>query len=147
MNRVTPKVRCFAQRLVVYEATGNRPSEIKSPAAFDVFEKLRPHLAMLMGSGGYRALLSRAVTLGIAHLPWLRGVQVKSDGALAGLDELRTQLAPEEMAEGQVVLLGQLFGLLVTFIGESLTVRVVHEVWPQLTLDDSDLESENGNKK
>jgi hypothetical protein len=51
------------------------------------------------------------------------------------------------MAEGQVVLLGQLLGLLVAFIGENLTVRVVHEVWPQLTLDHSDLESGNGDKK
>jgi len=37
-----------------------------------------------------------------------------------------------------VTLLAQLLGLLVTFIGEALTVRLVREVWPKVPLDDLD---------
>jgi len=38
--------------------------------------------------------------------------------------------------EGRVVLLAQLLGLLVAFIGEDLTLRLVREVWPKLSIND-----------
>ena len=38
-------------------------------AVFLVCEKLRPHLAMLMGNAGFRALLSRALALAKAEVP------------------------------------------------------------------------------
>jgi hypothetical protein len=49
------------------------------------------------------------------------------------------------LSEGRVVLLAQLLGLLVAFIGESLTLRLVLEVWPKVPLED--LELSNGDKK
>jgi hypothetical protein len=49
------------------------------------------------------------------------------------LPELQAQLAPAQFAEGRTVLLAQLLGLLVAFIGEGLTVRLVHEAWPDLS--------------
>jgi hypothetical protein len=36
-----------------------------------------------------------------------------------------------------VVLVAQLLGLLVTFIGEDLTLGLVREIWPKLSLDKS----------
>ena len=45
---------------------------------------------------------------------------------------------PDELFEGGVVLLAQLLGLLVAFIGETLTLRLVREVWPEVPLDDLD---------
>ena len=96
---------------------------------------------MLMGSVGFRALLLRALALATVEVPWLRAVEVKGDGSLAGLEELQAQLAPEETAEGRVVLLTQLLGLLVAFVGENLTVRLVSEVWPKLPLNDSEIDN------
>jgi hypothetical protein len=55
---------------------------------------------------------------------------------LEGLDELAAQVDPKEIAEGSIVLVAQLLGLLVAFIGENLTVRLVREVWPKLSLSD-----------
>lgn len=141
MNRATPKMRDFAERLIAYETRENKSSETKTPAAFHVFEKLPPHLATLMGNTGFRALLSRALALATAELPWLRAVHVKSDGSLEGLDELEAQVDSEEISEGRVVLLAQLLGLLVAFIGENLTLWLVREVWPKLSLNDLDLGS------
>ena len=43
------------------------------------------------------------------------------------------------------VLRAQLLGLLVAFIGQGLTVRLVREIWPQLSIED--LDSINGGKK
>ena len=140
-------MRDFAERLIAYETRGNKSSETKTPAACLVGEKLRPHLATLMGNVGFRALLSRALALANAEVPWLRAVHVKADGSFEGLDELGAQVDPDEIFEGCVVLLAQLLGLLVAFIGENLTLRLVREVWPKLSLNDVDLGTGDKNEK
>ena len=139
MSRATPKMRNFAERLIAYETRGNRSSGTRTPAAFFVIDKLRPQLATFMGNAGFRALLSRALALANAEIPWLRAVHVKADGSLEGLHELAEQVEADEISEGRVVLLAQLFGLLVAFIGEDLTLRLVREVWPKLPLNSLDV--------
>jgi hypothetical protein len=137
-------MRNFAQRLVAHEMNGDRSSEAKARAAFHVSEKLRPHLATLMGNGGFRALNSRALALAKAEVPVMHGLQVKADGALEGLEELHAQLDSGKFFESGVVLLAQLLGLLVAFIGEDLTLRLAGEIWPKVSLND--LNSDNGTK-
>ena len=132
-------MRDFAERLIAYETRGNNPSETETSGPFLVGEKLRPQLATLMGNVGFRALLSRALALANAEVPWLRAVHVNTDGSFQGLDELGAQVGPDEIFEGRVVLLAQLLGLLVTFIGELLTLRLVRDVWPKLSLNEVDL--------
>ena len=132
-------MRDFAERLIAYETRGNNPSETETSGPFLVGEKLRPQLAALMGNVGFRALISRALALSNAEIPWLRAVHVKADGSFEGLDELGAQVGPDEIFEGGVVLLAQLLGLLVTFIGELLTLRLVRDVWPKLSLNEVDL--------
>ena len=136
-------MRDFAERLIAYETRGNKPSKT-TPAIFLVGEKLRLHLTTLMGNVGFRALLSRALALASAEVPWLHVVHVKADGSFGGLDELGTQVGPEKIAEGSVVLHAQLLGLLVALIGGSLTLRLVREMWPKIPLNDSDFG--NGDK-
>ena len=138
MSRATPQMRDLSQCLIAYETRENKSSETKTPAACLVGEKLRPHLATLMGNVGFRALLLRALALANTDVPWLRAVHVKADGSLEGLDELTTQVDPDEIFEGCVVLLAQLLGLLVAFIGENLTLRLVRDVWPKLSLNNLD---------
>jgi hypothetical protein len=142
MSRAIPKLRAFAVRLIAGEAKGKNASGTKKTAAFHVLEKLRPPLATLMGSTGVRGLILRALTLAGAENPCLRGVQVKADGALDGFGATES---PEEMAEGSVILVAHLLGLLVAFIGENLTLRLLDEAWPELSL--SDLDSEKGDRK
>ena len=105
--------------------------------AFKVCGKLQPHLATLMGKGGVRAILSRALAVAQAENRWLRGVQVNAEGALELVSKTE---APEGDAErrreGGALLVAQLLGLLVAFIGENLTLRVVLEVWPKLDLNE-----------
>jgi len=144
MNRATPTMRGFAQRLIACEMKGNKSSGTTPPATFLVIEKLRPHFTTLMGNAGFRALLSRSLALASAEARCLRVVRVQVDGSLSGLDEL-ARLDREKVAEGGVVLIAQLLGLLVAFIGEKLTVQIMREVWPKLSLDD--LNFDEGNKK
>lgn len=147
MSRATPKTRDFAERLIAHETRENRSSETKTPAAFLVGEKLRPQLATLMGDVGFRALLSRALALANAEVPWLRAVHVDADGSFEGADKLGPQVDPDEIFEGCVILLAELLGLLVAFIGEELTLRLVLEVWPKLPLKQLDFGRGSKNEK
>ena len=136
MSRATPKMRDFAERLIAYESRGYKTSGNKTVAAFRACEKLRPHLATLLGSTGFHALLSRALALARAEAPRLCAVQVKADGSLAAADAPETPLDANEPVEGGVVLLALLLGLLVAFIGENLTQRLLRDVWPKLTVSE-----------
>ena len=95
-----------------------------------------------MGNTGFRALLSRALALANAEVPWLRAVHVNADGDLEGLAEIGSLIDPTEFLEGRGVLLAQLLGLLVAFIGPSLTSRLVGEFWPQIPFQDRDFGKE-----
>lgn len=145
MNRATAQMRGIAERLIDYETPGKASAATANTANFQVTERLRPHLATLMGHGGFRALLARALKLAGDEVSWLRGVQVNADGTLEGLATPHGSLTPAEFREGRIVLLAQLLGLLVAFIGPALTSRLLGEIWPQLTADKVDFG--NGDKK
>jgi hypothetical protein len=123
-----PQVRDLAQQLLACEAAVCHSSGENTLAVLRVTEKLRRTLTALTGATGFRALLSRALTLAQAHVPSLSAVQIKPDGSLEGFSELLS----EEAAEGGVLLIIQLIGLLVAFLGEDLTLRLVLDVWPDL---------------
>ncbi len=132
MSRSTPKMRDIAKRLIACETKENISSKTKFSAILPVQEKLRPHLAIVMGKSGFRSLQMRALHLATAEVDGLRAVHVNADGTLGGLDELAAQSSPENFIEARVVLLAQLLGLLVTFIGPVLTQRLLHDIWPAI---------------
>lgn len=135
MNETTVKMRAFAQRLIAYERKRNKSSEANGSAFSSTCETLRGPLVALTGTAGFRSLLSRALALANGEVRWLRGCHVKADGSLELPAEM-FQLDMEEVAQGEIVLVAQLLGLLVTFIGEPLALRVVQDVWPEAPIDD-----------
>ena len=128
-------MRDLAERLIAYEAKGELSPQRPGPSCFPVCDRLGPHLMNLMGTAGFRALLSRALALACEQAAWLRAVHVKADGSMEGVDELHAQLGADEFMEGRRVLVAQLLGLLVAFIGENLTLRLVREIWPEISLN------------
>jgi len=143
MNRSTANMEAFARRLIAYEANGNKRSGTSAPAAFGrVVEKLRQPLVALTGVNGFRSLLSRALARAGDEFRWLRSVHVRADGFLECPGEM-AQLDKGEIANGEAVLIARLLGLLVIFIGEALTLRLLHDVWPGKYLDDFDLSTNN----
>ena len=128
----------LARRLLTYEAAAGKNSEPAESVAFRVCEKLRRPLCSLAGVAGFLSLLSRALALARAEAPSLSTVQVGADGSLKGLDELGPQIDKDMSKEGGAILIAQLLGLLLTFIGEGITIRVVQGVWPESALDDRD---------
>ena len=130
-------MRDFAQRLVAREMMGKKPFERNGRTFGGVIEKVRGPLAALTGVAGFRSLLSRALALANAEVRWLRAVHVKADGTLECSPEI-ARLDKEEIANGEVALVAQLLGLLVTFIGEALTARLLEDVWPGVQVHDFD---------
>jgi hypothetical protein len=126
-----PSSRHLAQRLLAYEAVADENSEPTESAAFRVCAKLRRPLITLAGVAGFRSLLSRALTLARAEAPSLSAVQVAADGSLEGQNEFASQTDKEQARDGGAILVAQLIGLLLTFIGEGLTLRLVQDVWPE----------------
>jgi hypothetical protein len=137
MNNATPKLKEFARRLVAHEASSNSSSGTKRSETFRVCEKLRGPLSRLTGVGGFRSLLSRTLALAGVEVLWLRALHIKADGSLEGLEKIETKLDSRGIAEGEVVLVAQLLGLLMTFIGPALTQQLLRDIWPKL--DDLDV--------
>jgi len=128
-----PQTRDLAERLIAYESAAGKTSEPSKLAAFRVCETLRQPLCALAGVAGFRSLLSRALTLARAEAPSLSAVQIAPDGSLQGLDDLRPEIDTDQAREAGVILLAQLIGLLLFFMGEGLTLRlVISEVLPHL---------------
>ena len=128
MNEVTPKLRIFAERFIADVISRNASAKSRPTAAFAVIEKLAPHFGALMGAAGFRALLSRALVLAGAEVAWLGELHVKTDGSFEGLNELETQANPEEISKAGIVLLARLLELLVTLIGEELTLQLMNNI-------------------
>lgn len=127
------KLNALAACLLGYEARAlsSSPSD-EAAAVFRVCEKLRLALSQLTGVGGFRSLLSRALALAGAEVPWLRAVHIKANGSLEGVEALQAKLTKEEISLGEVMLVARLLGLLVTFIGPALTERLVQDIWPTI---------------
>jgi hypothetical protein len=97
-----------------------------------------------MGDSGFRAVMSRALTLAKLEFPELQELRITTNDDRADLYEYEPGHTPDDVEDGGVVLLAQLLGLLGTFIGYSLTERIVRGVWPKLA--PSDWQDESGAK-
>ena len=139
-----PAMQDLAGWLLAHEAAQVNPSEPTAQAAacIRVCEKLRRPLSTLSGVAGYRALIGRALALAKAEVPSLGPVRVKEDGSLEapGWDETPRDM--DETLNGGAALVAQLLGLLVTFLGEALTMRLVRDVWPDAPYEVIDSETE-----
>ena len=141
MSTAPPAIRDFARRLIALEAARNEPP---AAGAVRVGEKLRLPLARLAGEAGFRSLMSRALAMAKAEVPSLVAVQVRADGSLEGLDGRGNEQDAAVAGEAGVVVVAQLLGLLVTFIGEPLTLRLVRDSWPDVSVTGVDAGSGEG---
>ncbi len=147
MNRATPEMRALASKLISFETSGLKASDKKVSTVFIVPEKLRPHLATLMGNSGCRALVMRSLALASKEVPWLYSVRISIDGVLEEAEDIEHPMNSAALSEGSEVLAARLLGLLVAFIGENLTLRLVSQVWPDIPNLDFNFSGEDKNEK
>jgi hypothetical protein len=127
MDIPSPSMRTLARRLLAAEAA--HPGDEKGHEAVRVCDKLSISLTRLAGVDGFTSLLRRALALARAEVPSLNRVTVKPDCSIEGLEALAAQVA-DSGVEATAALTAHLLGLLVTFIGEPLTLRLVRDAWP-----------------
>ncbi len=139
MHRVTPRMRELSKRILDHTSGQRAASNTSAAPASLAVSELRLPLANLMGGAGYRALLLRSLTLGGLEVPWLHTVSVNPDGTPQGMDELRAQVGAAAFAKGNVALTAIMLTLLVAFVGQTLTLHLIRDVWPGLSLTDADI--------
>jgi hypothetical protein len=122
------KTRDLARSLVASEADASTTSLHSEPATVRVYERLRRQLGSPVGVDGFQVLASRALALAKSHSPRLNAVQVTANGGLRGLGEVESQSGADEDGEAGAILIAQLLGLFLTFLGEATTLRLIEDL-------------------
>jgi hypothetical protein len=122
------KTRDLARSLVAGEADASTTSLHTEPATVRVYERLRRQLGSSVGVDGFHALASRALALAKSQSPRLSEVQVTANGVLRGLDEVESKTDADEDGEAGILLIAQLLGLFLTFLGEATTLRLIEDL-------------------
>jgi hypothetical protein len=136
MATISPGITHLARQVLTLESVHSDSTATEIDRAAQVCEKLRASLTRLAGTSGFSMLLARAVALAIKKDPSLTPLHVGMDGALTGVDEVRRGLNGSHVEHhGGAIVLAELLGLLVSFIGESLTLTLVREAWPSASMD------------
>ena len=136
MDTPSSSMRDLARRLLAASQTVSDPHVHE---AVLVSDKLRTSLTRFAGADGFTSLLRRALVLASAEAPSLQRVKVGADGRLEGFEQMAADVgtsAAAAAAAAAAAITAHLLGLLVTFIGESLTLALVREAWPDTSLDD-----------
>ncbi len=114
----------LAERLIAYEAALDRTSQEGLADTCHVCERLRRALSTLFGPDSYRPLMARALIRAKREAPSLTDVKVNDDGSIEGLTG--------KAMEANAVLIAHFFELMETFIGETVTVWLLNDIWPNL---------------
>jgi hypothetical protein len=122
------KTRDLARSLFASEADATATSLQTEPATVRVYERLRRQLGAPVGVEGFHALASRALALAKSESPRLSAMQITANGSLRGLDEAESQTDAEEDGESGIILIAQLLGLFLSFLGEATTLRLIEDL-------------------
>jgi len=139
MPQISPAAWVLARRVLLHEAGEHAEPAALAEAVNRAYARLRERLVDLIGAAGYATLVARAVRLAQAEVPDLERVTV--DIAAEGGPRVGGEFArvsdgdPAVTAAGMTALLAHVIGLLITFIGEDLALRLVREAWPELAHD------------
>ena len=114
------------------EAGPDADAKALAAAALRVSDALGGQLTVLIGAGGVRALAARSLHIVQPGFPWLAEAQRSGppEGPFAQLALVMERQEPGVAAEAAAATLATLVGLLVTLIGETLTMGVLRAAWP-----------------
>ena len=129
------KTRDLARSLVAREVEPGTTSLHAEPATVRVYERLRRQLGASVGIDGFQAIAARALALAKSESPRLSAVQVTENGGLRGLSEVELQADAEEDGEAGILLIAQLLGLFLTFLGEATTLRLIEDLRLQVDME------------
>jgi hypothetical protein len=129
---LSKETKDLARSLVAYEAAGSSSGATGS-LAVRVCEKLRCPLSAVAGVAGYRSLLARALTLAKEEAPSLNVFDITPNGNLQCTGGIASQIG-HSSEEDDIILTSQFIGLLLSLLGPAVTLQLVQEVFPNLTV-------------
>ena len=138
MTQVPAAARLLAQQILSHEAGGSTEPDVLTQAIERAEMRIRSQLSELIGLSGYAALIARALRLAQDEIPALEHVTINIEkGGLNGIhDFMEVAQAhvdyPRSAWAGLTAILAHVIGLLSTFIGEDLALRLIREGWPDL---------------
>jgi hypothetical protein len=124
----------LARSLVAFQAEAGKTALETEPASVRVYERLRRQLSAPVGNDGFQSLASRALALARSESPRLSAVHVLANGGLRGLGEVESQTDGDEDGEAGIILIAQLLGLFLTFLGEATTMRLIEDLRLQVDI-------------
>ena len=127
---VTPKPAAaadVAHRLWARFARESHTPGEAAAAAEDVHAQLRAGLGRWVGAEGYRALLTRALTLAEEGHPVVGGLSFLG-GDESAIDPAGREHGPADVAAGMEALIAALIEVLGRIVGQEMAVRLVEQV-------------------
>jgi len=128
------KTRDLARSLVASESEASAPTLRAEPATVRVYERLRRQLSSRVGIDGFQALAYRALALAKSQSARLDAVQVTANGGLRGLHGVESVLDAGQDGEAGIILIEQLLGLFLAFLGEATTLRLIEDLRLQVDI-------------
>jgi hypothetical protein len=133
-------------RLILRHVTAGEEHPGASPATAElVHDRLRRGLNVFFGETGFDVLWLRALALAS------RSVAETGDGGAdapmlhaPGWSNTLSGPAPDESHAGVLAALTSFIGLLFTFVGAELGIRLLAQVWPELPLGAPNTSTEGG---
>jgi hypothetical protein len=133
----TVRLRRFVNHALIGATNDSAPERALLSAAFILLsDQLGLRLRPLFGGLAIKDLLARALSLAQKEFPWLDGVSVDgSDGyALLGLEAIKEDVSPHELASGFSAILAHQIALLCGFIGDDIVLPLVEQSWGTASL-------------
>ena len=129
-----PALRQLALRALAQRKASIADAGALAAAAQRAYADLTRVSAPLIGDVGVNALTGRSLYLAQRQYPWL--VQTREpeqwDGPFEQIVFCLERQDPAVATEAAGAVLATLLGLLVTFIGEPLTVQLLRQAWPDV---------------
>ena len=128
MATTSASIQAWARQLLAAEAANRSASGARGTEVVRVCERLRVSLTQFVGADGFTALLRRALALARVDVPSLQAAKITADGHLEGLAAFGADAKSD--IEAATAITAHLLGLLVTFIGEPLTLSLMRDSFP-----------------
>jgi hypothetical protein len=136
-------LRQLALKVLAQHAGSTAGAEALAAAARRAYDDLARVSAPLIGQVGVEALAGRALHLAQREYPWL--VQTRepkqAERPFAQVIACLERQDPAVAIEAAGAVFATFTGLLVTFIGEPLTARLLRQAWPDAFADASTKET------
>jgi hypothetical protein len=125
-------LRPVAMSVLTRRAGSDADAAGVAAAACDAYDDLAVVVIALIGAVGVEALTARASHLALGEYPsWSQAEKRNAAGPFGQVSSWLERQDSALASEAAAAMLSTLGGLLMTFIGEPLTMRLLRKAWPE----------------